>query len=551
MKRGRNTRSAAGGANPGKIQAGGYGGSSSIAFRDTILGSPDRGNVLFLLPSDSRYYLNGWTRYRINQKAEWLWQNFGIVKEGTAGIARHTVGKGLSLVIDSTDHDWAMKAEADFDQYAASPDRCDIAARRNFYQAQTFAVEQRILRGEFFAADVQNPRWKDDRGETETPAFQTFDSQEITSPDTPADDVVDGVKVGKFSEPIEFYARTTNGDVVPIPAGKMRHWYKPHTSSQVRGISDFAQAVNGLVDIHELKRLTTRSAKAHQLVALVLKGINKKRTRGAMGAIKNAGSVDPDTQDKDTAQLEQLYGGAGAGIAYLDAEGDVKLVTSSSPSPLVEPFITDLLMRDVCAAWGVPMEFFWAVAKLNSANVRFILSKADLFFQILADELAGVFCTPLAYRYITWRIQTGVLPKPKDPNWTIGWQGPRRITIDNGRDGNMKLQFLANGATNLKRLYNEEGENWLPHTRQWFREFKIAKQIAIEEGVPEAFNAWRALQPGAKGTASDTTAEEMDEQDAETETDENKPAEPARKNDTGEKEDKPAPKKKPAARKKK
>jgi len=500
----------------GKAKTAAIGGSASgsaagasVAFRETIYGNGDRSNVLFLLPSDSRFYLNGWTRYRINQKVEWLWQTFGIVKELGAGIARHTVGKGIRMVIDSNDHEFATEAEEDFGDYAATPNRCDISGRRDFYDQQDFGVRQYLYRGEFFAAHVDNPRWK---GE---PSAQIFDSQEIVSPDKAGKDVIDGVKVGKYNEAVEYYARALGDETVPIPAGKMMHWFTAHAANQVRGLSHFAQAVNNLVDFNELARLETRTAKAHKLVALVLKGIAKKKGRGAFGKIAQSGSNDPDFSDKDTAQLEQVYGGAGAGIAYLGEDGDVKLVSSNSPSPLTEEFITNLLMRDVTLAPGVPMEFFWNIAKLGGANVRFILSKADLFFQTLADGLISRFCTPLAYRYLQWRIKNRKLRKPTDPNWKITWQTPRRITVDNGNDNGARLNNLAAGVTTLKREYGDLGENWIPHTRQWIAEpikfLEMAKSmLAQSQLTPEQQDTilnrwaenlplWRTGMPGATG----------------------------------------------------
>lgn len=488
----------------GKVKAASFGGGSSIAFSDTILSSGDRGNVLFLLPTDSRFYLTGWTRYRINQKVEWLWQNFGIVKELGAGIARHTVGKGIVLVIDSTDHEYAMAAEADFADYAASPDRCDVAGRRDFYDAQNFAIRQYLYRGEFFAAHRNNPRWND------APAFQIYDSQEVTSPDRTGDDVVDGVKCGQFGEAVEYYVRTLGDDMQAVPAALMMHWFDAHAANQVRGISHFAQAVNALVDIHELQRLEARTAKVQKLVALVLKGVAKKRARGAMGAIEKAGSSDPDVASSATADLEKIYGGAGAGIAYLDADGDAKLINSNSPSPLTEEFVTNMLMRDVTLAPGVPMEFFWNIGKLGSAGTRFINVKADLFFQVTADALASRFCTPLAWRYLQSRIASRKLQKPRDPNWRITWQFPRRVTIDNGHDTDARLADLAAGATTLKEIYGDKGENWIPQTRQWIRECLKFIEMAKAEGATPAMierweanmPLWRAAMPGA--SANDT-----------------------------------------------
>src|SRR6266481_5525116 len=88
------------------------------AFAETTDPGIDRANVRFLIPPDSRLYIRQWSRRIINHKAEWLYQNFGIVKEGIAGIARHTVGKGISLQVDSEDSKWNDLAESDFEDYA-------------------------------------------------------------------------------------------------------------------------------------------------------------------------------------------------------------------------------------------------------------------------------------------------------------------------------------------------------------------------------------------------------------------------------------------------
>ena len=473
------------------------GGSISNAYRDTIVPGIDRANVMFLLPSDSRNYLNGWTRYRVNQKIEWLHQNFPIVGELGSGIARHTVGKGIGLVIDSEDHDWAMAAEEDFADYANTPDRCDIAGRRDFYDMQTFAVEQfAVFRGEFFASHVKNPRWEN------APAVQIWDSNEIESPSKTPDGVIDGVQVDTFARPLNYFSGDKGR---PIAARDMVHWYKPHMAHQVRAVSPLASAVNNLVDIHELKRLTTRTAKAQQLIALVLKGISKKKTRGAMGALARApvGSADSDINAKSAAQLEQLYGGAGAGIAYLDETGDAKLLSTGAPSPLVEPFI-DLLMRDACLAPGVPMEFFWNLSKLGGAPLRLMNSKADLFFTVTSDGLTSRFCTPVAYRYLQHRIAIGRLKKPK-ATWRITWQYPARVTADTGHDTDANMALLANGAATLREIYGNRGEHWLPHTRQWVREALTFLKIAKAEGAsPELIARWEQNLPLWRASAPGT-----------------------------------------------
>jgi capsid protein len=492
-------------------------GSGGSAFSDTLNGSIDRANLRFLLPGDSALYLTSRTRTGINEHVEWLWQNFGIVKEGVAGIARHTVGKGITLELDSEDDNFNRAGEEDFGLYAATPDRCDLAGRRTFAEATTTGVEQRIIRGEFFSAKTQNPEWGNE------PCFQLYDSQEIATPPIfdPGLSILDGAQLDPNSRVLNWFVRQLDGiTYTPVPRERMCHWFKPHAVNQIRGISDLAQSVNRLVDIHELTRLATRSAKAQQLLALVLKGVAKKKTKGAFGAIANAGTKADGTPDTDTAQLEKMVGAAGAGIAYLDAEGSAELITPNTPSPLIEGFITDLLMRDVCAGWGVPAEFFWSIAKLGGANTRFVLSKADLLFQILADGIIGRFCTPTAFRYLDHRIASGKLPRPKDPFWAlrINWQTPPRVTVDNGKDAATLIELLANGMITLREYCHARGDNYRQVMRQWIREPIEFLHIAKQELKSSELDAeqqktvldrwslnlplWRAAKPGAAANSN-------------------------------------------------
>lgn len=479
------------------------------AFADTIEQNLDRANVMFLLPQDSRLYLTETTRSAVNRKAEWLWQNFGIVKEIVAGIARHAVGKGIAPQFKTSNRDWNKKAAAAVDKYFLSPSLCDLGGRRNGYEAQTWAVEQYILRGEVAGAFAQNPRLKSPTKDTGVPSFWLWDSNDITTPrEQQADNVIihDGVELGEFAEPVAYHVRTFEDEIKRYPAADCFHWFKAHSANQSRGVSHLAQAANSLVDIHELKRLTTRTAKAQQLLALVIKGLVKKKSRGALGALSRAadGNGDSGSTAQDTAQLEKLYGTAGAGIAYVDADGDAKLLSSNSPSPLIEPFITDLLMRDASLAPGVPVEFFWNPSKLSSANIRFILARADLLFQHLADALIYRFIDPLVVRFILWMVEAGLLEAPADDSWkdTITYRLPRRVTVDNGRDGRIRIEELHNGLANLRGLFDELGADWMPETAEWideFIEFKaMCKDRGLDDKETEALLArWRPLPPGS------------------------------------------------------
>ncbi len=195
---------------------------------------------MYLAPSDTRQALPRWTRTQINGKVDWLFQNFGVVKEGVRGITRHTIGTGRSLQLNSDDSEWNDLAELAWEDYALSKDRCDVAGRRNFYDFQNFAVEQRLKHGEFLAAFAQNPRWTtlkpngtpligDDGDPLGDPALMAFDASEIVTPNgkSPEQRIFDGVELDANAAAIFYHARTAGGGTQAVPATEMIHWYKP------------------------------------------------------------------------------------------------------------------------------------------------------------------------------------------------------------------------------------------------------------------------------------------------------------------------------------
>ncbi len=517
-------------------------------YSDAVgLGSTDRSsNYLVWLDADTRQYLDPWTREIVYRKVEWLFQNFGVVKEAVRGIARLTVGRGIGLQLNTDDEEWNALAEEQFEAWACAPSRCDMAGRRSFYQLQKFAVTQRIKAGEFWAAFFGNPRWD---GE---PALQVYDAKEVVTPPENGTDlyVVDGVRLDRNHCPISYFVQGLNDQCNEIPASEMVHWYFADAANQVRGISDLAQAVAPLADAYELGKIVTKTAKQNSAIGLHVKKLVKNGGQGAFDKIRTiqqrqkvgqglapGGQTYGQSNDVDPS-YERLAGGGA--IIYTDEGGDVKFLTPNSPSPLVEPFITKVLMRNGLSSLGAPAELFWDCANLNSANQRYVLAKGDALFTELADDLEAHLCNPAAVRFLISRMETGKLRRPlkkvltpaaPDPaeaeaeklapgfignsdklveSWVedtggdwmnkLSWQRPARLTIDNSRDAAAEINQLSNGIETLSTINDRRGRSWRQVTSQWFREFAFAARCARQNGVPWAINLWRAGLPGQKAS---------------------------------------------------
>jgi len=488
-------------------------------------GNTERTQIMYLLPEDPREYLDPLSRQEVTRRVEWLSEKFGLVKELFHGTARHTVGTGLTLQLNSDDHEWNALAEADFLLYSLTKSRFDIANRRDFYAAQKTAVRQIGYRGEFFARATRHPRgpWE---GE---PCEQLFDTTEIRSPDNLGDeekDIYDGVGLDEFLAPTKYFAPTSADPRRAFDAATMFHWYDPSGINQVRGQSSLSPVVNRLVDWFDLEKLVIKTAKTHSALAVAVRKLAKAGGRGAFNRINRTTPTGATASEKqDTSALEKAFGGA---VAYLGADGDVQLVNAQTPNEKLAPFISSLIAPDVALAHGLPIEFFWSGDKSSGQDRRAILARADLRFKELADELIYGWCQGVAFRYLSHRMTTNgadgqpLLRPCTDPNWSLkmGWQQPARITVDNGRDGALELKQLDAGAENLRSIWDRRGGSYREQAiKQWLREWMefIEEHAAMRKKLPKELQAlwdmipakWRAGMPGAgQGTAPPTPGNE-------------------------------------------
>lgn len=495
-------------------------------FWNHIRSSPDKSDIAYLLPFDTRQYLSPMARQETVRLVEGLAQEFPILKEGFRGIARHVIGKGLEPQINTANLSWNEEAELQLEEYLCTPDRFDLAGLRSGYDGQNLGIEQRIFRGEFFVSATTNPRWVDPGTGLQEPCWQFWDTNEIRTPEDKEEGVkiFDGVQLGANNYR-EGYHVTADGGSAFIPASAMVHWFQPTAINQTRGESDFAPAINRLVHWADLEKLFTVHAKTHATIAVAVRKLAKVGGRGAFSGLRRSersGTGTLSGNDKmDVSALEKAFPGR---IAYLGADGDAQVINNTSPSETLAKFITDVLAPNVFASLGIPPEFFWQVTRAGGPSQRFILSRADLLFQVLADALVYRWLNQVAFRFIQHRIRIGRLAKPEDPNWSskLSWQTPAKLSIDRG-DAQLEIEQLRNGTINLRSVFDRRGLRWREETRQWIREWLVFDKLADEEKATDEQKArlrsrWRTPQGWSfraeEGQSTDNAGDDTETKEA-------------------------------------
>jgi hypothetical protein len=89
----------------------------------------------------------------------------------------------------------------------------------------------------------------------------------------------------------------------------------------------------------------------------------------------------------------------------------------------------------------------------------------------------------------------------------MSWMLPARPSIDNGRDQQILIELLANGAMTLRDYCNARGIDYRATMRQWIREPIQFLRMAEAEGADSEYPTrlrenlplWRAPLPGQGG----------------------------------------------------
>jgi capsid protein len=151
------------------------------------------------------------------------------------------------------------------------------------------------------------------------------------------------------------------------------------------------------------------------------------------------------------------------------------------------------------------------MAGLGGTASRQALIDADVFFGGIRLLLETRFCARF-WRYAIWSaIKSGELPWPGDDWHRCAWVGPQKLTVDNGRDGRLRLELVRAGLLSRRQYFNELGQDSEQQTEDIIRDAarrkKAIERIAAEEGVTLTE---QEVFPPAPGAAPILTTEEPD-----------------------------------------
>lgn len=465
------------------------------------------------MPMDSRREITFRTRIELVKKSRWLANNLGIYRRFIGGTARYAVGCGIVHIPSSDDDAFNKAADTYFDDWASNEVRADVRGKINFWKMQKVMCKSVVRDGDGFSIKVGNADQTLPSGKVVpgSPQLQWIDSNVVgnllnfaSSWGVDEDGFRDGIKSNPFgkvsayrvlqdSSPNLFDLRSS----LIIPADGMRHVFDAERATSTRGIPWASHGTNSALDIMDAVTLEKQAWKLHSTLA----GAIKKKSgdggkAGFTGALFKQTTTNSDGKPKVVAYDNFAEGAA---ILQLGLDEEFQLYSSNRPQTAFAEFV-NFLVRDMAWGLGVSPEFMWSVAGLTGPNSRLILEDANWFFEEVQDLIVNAFCRPVYTWVISRAIIRGELPEPKDPSWwRCHWQGPAKITIDEGRVGQLELAQLDAGVLTRDVFFGKRGQSGEKQMMARVDEIKDEMEYCKKQGVPYEF--YRVMKPGANSAA--------------------------------------------------
>ena len=414
-------------------------------------------------PTDARNELTPGVRTELVRKSRYLHKNSGFMRELVANMAIYSTGDGIRVQAQSSDPAWNRLAEEYFALWSA---RCEITRRFSFEECQALVCRGMDIDGEYFVHKT-----RDADGE---PRIQLIESHRIGD-EFGSRDTVDGMGLDAWGAPVFYRVLEDGNKARDLPASSVLHIHEPEWAGGVRSHPTIQHSINHVLDEMELLALEKHAVKDNADIARVL-----KTARGEIddnGDFVVGGANGPG-EPSDPVALQKIMGGK---LVALKPEESLDSFTSNRPSPTFTGFL-EHLRRD--SALGViPFEFAADSSKIGGAGVRLVVAKADRRFSFRQMILERRVIRPVWSYVIADAIDRGLLP-PVAGWWKISIVGPKRVTVDAGREAQQNRADVEMGLKTLSDHYAELGADFGEEIERRASDAKLIMETAEKYGVP-------------------------------------------------------------------
>jgi lambda family phage portal protein len=414
----------------------------ALNFEGAAPATAGRG-LLVINTVDPKRELTNATRMWLLRKGRWVFNNVPQATYIVEHIAQRAVGTGIVVQPRTKNSQWNREAERAFeDRSCGEAWAFDASGAVNFYTAQSLILRQVAIDGDFFAQFIKT---------ADGAARVRFIGAESIGNVSDEKNVIDGVTQDSFGGPLSYRVLTNRdeGKYEDVTATDILHFRHIRRHGFTRGVSWFHNVILNTQDLAEILAFTKGAFKAASQIGLIITSNEQVRLGGGLSTVN--GTPDPATGTSTPVTLETVYNGTLT--PKLKPGESVTTLKNDLPGTSFEPFIKHLV-GDIALGMGLPPEALMIATGAAGTEFRGFLEVAQNYLERLQQMLIDQFCRRY-WKYWVWQeIKSGRLSYPGDDWWRHEWVTPRKITVDNGRDGRLYAELLDKGYMSWERYCN-------------------------------------------------------------------------------------------------
>ena len=410
------------------------------------------------LNKDTRQLIPTGTHQQLVSAGRWLFGNFAPVRGALLEQCTYSVQPFVPQYVGK-DLEWGAQAEAWLKEFHGILDiqgKCDF---EEFLYLALLSIKR--------DGDVGVLLTKTGSG---YPAVQLIPAHRIASR-TQGPNEFNGVITNKQGRPVSYMI---DGER-KVSARDMALCFFPEWADQGRGVSPLSAVTGDLQDVKELREYELSAQKAASSIALV--------EHNEDGYADDSEAFIEQTIDSGSLSttLESLEGGA---IRYFRAGSGSKIevVDRNRPSANAQEF-ENTILRSAFQAIEWPYDLSLDPTKIGGAVVRLVTAKAQRTVE-KNQRLVRKIARRIDGYALSKAMKAGLLPRPQGGDWySWHYQGPRKISVDGGRDAGAAREDYKMGLTTLQELYAERGLHWEDEVEKRISEQRFVLDLADKYGI--------------------------------------------------------------------
>ena len=174
----------------------------------------------------------------------------------------------------------------------------------------------------------------------------------------------------------------------------------------------------------------------------------------------------------------------GGAIRYFRAGSGSKIevMDRNRPSQNSQAF-ENVILRSAFQALEWPFDLSLDPTKIGGAVVRLVTAKAQRTVE-KNQRLVRKIAKRIDGYALAKAMKLGLLPQPKGGDWySWHYQGPRKISVDGGRDAGAAREDYKLGLTTLQELYADRGLHWEDEVEKRISEQRFVLDLADKYGI--------------------------------------------------------------------